>query len=169
MSWSGPFNLRRTGPILFFKEKGIYPMRQPIKTVSKPYLFSADLAVAGAGTGQIIFQVNADFEYHCSSFSYRALAATVSEIPYFSLQILANDDRIMFNWVRSDIFAGMGIETSATPDIRYPVGLANWFRFDCPYIFPPRSNIVISIRNDIANAINLHFALNGKRVYTLYS
>lgn len=144
-------------------------MRQPSKTVSKPYLYSADLALAGAGAGQIIFQINADFEYHCSSFSWRATSAAANDIPYFSFQILANEDRIMFDWVRSDLFAGMGIELNAAPDVRYPVGLANWFRFDCPYIFSPRSNIVISFRNDIANALNIHFALNGKRVYTIYS
>jgi hypothetical protein len=140
-------------------------MRQPTRTVSKPYIYSADLAVAGAGAGQITFQVNADYEYLCSSFSFRVDCAVAATIPYFSFQILANDDRIMFDWVRSDMFAGMRITTAGAPNVLYPVGLANWFKFDCPYTFPSRSNIVVSVRNDIANAINLHFALNGKRVY----
>lgn len=145
-------------------------MRTPVKTVSKPYIYSADITLAANAIGQIPFVVNADYDFHCSAFSFIAEQnAAANTIPYFSLQILANDDRIMFDWTRARLFAGQMIDTQPAPDLFYPIGLANWFRFDCPYIFPARSNIIINLRNDIAQVNQIHFALNGKRVYTLYS
>jgi hypothetical protein len=150
-------------------KEGMYPMRTPVKTVSKPYIYSADITIAANAIGQIPFVVNADYDFHCSAFSFIAETNNANIIPYFSIQILANDDRIMFDWTRARLFAGQMVELSTAPDTLYPIGLANWFRFDCPYIFPARSNIVINLRNDVAVQNVIHFALNGKRVYTLYS
>jgi len=144
-------------------------MRQPTRTISKPYIYSSDITITALATGQIPFQVNADYDYHCSSFSFIAEVDQANTVPYFSFQLLANDDRIMFDWVRSGMFAHRAIETSTNPDTIYMVGVANWFRFDCPYIFPARSNMIVSLRNDVNTTITIHFALNGKRVYNLYS
>jgi len=137
------------------------------KVFKKPYLYNGQIVLAANAVGQINFQVNSDFNYYMSSFTYRAETAVANTIPYFSIQIQANEDRIFFDWMPSDYFSGMGIETNPAPDLRYPVGLANWFKFDSPYPFPAKSTIVINLRNDTASIITVNFALNGTRVYSI--
>ena len=138
-----------------------------LKTIKKPYLYVGTVNLAANAVGQIIFQITSDYDYYETAFSYNATTAVANEIPYFSLQHQSNEDRIFSDWIPSRVFAGMNTETNPAPDLRYPVGLANWFSFDCPYKFPARSTMVWNLRNDIAQIIAVTLTIKGFRAYTV--
>lgn len=138
-----------------------------MKTVKKPYLYTGAVLLAANAVGQIIFQITSDFDYYMTAFSYHSSSATANDIPYFSLQLLSNEDRIFNDWIPNRVFAGMGTETSPAPDLRYPVGQANWFSFDCPYKFVARSSMIWNLRNDLGNQQAITMVVKGFRAYTV--
>lgn len=131
----------------------------------RPYLFPGRATLAGNATGQLTFTVESDYTYRLTGFSYRVYSATANDVPYFSFMIRAGSDRLTHDYVPADAFAGMMLETSTAPDTRYPVGLANWFNFDVPYDLRPRTDIIVDLRNDIANQIVVSFIVKGIRVF----
>ena len=133
--------------------------------IKRPYLYTGAVALAANAVGQIPFQITADFDYFLTGFTYNSTVSNANDIPYFSIQLQSNEDRIFSDWIPARVFAGMTAELSTAPDTRYPVGLANWFMFDCPYPFPQKATMIWNLRNDLATAHAITIVTKGYRVY----
>jgi len=134
----------------------------------EPYLYAGQVTLAANSNGQIIFQVASNFNYWMTRFSYKSYVVnSANAITTFDIQILKNEHAIMYDYMPNELFAGMMTEQSTAPDTRYQTGMANWFKFDKPYMFEAKSNIIINLRETagIANSI-VRIGLSGyKDIY----
>lgn len=137
------------------------------KPLIEPYLYGGQVVLAANSNGQITFQVASNFHFWMTRFSYKSTqVAAASTIPYFDIQFLKNETAVFYDYIPADVFPGMMIDLQAAPDVRYPVGLANWFKFDKPKKFEAKSNIIINLRDTCGQANTVRIAIAGwKEIY----
>jgi len=135
----------------------------------EPFLFSGQVALVANSAGQLIFQIAGNFTFNMTRFSYTVVTATANDIPTFDLQLLRNETTIFSDFIPNSVFAGMMTETNPAPDLRYAVGLANWFKFDCPLVFPAKSTIVWNLRDTSGHATTVRLAIAGFKLVHSYN
>lgn len=134
----------------------------------QPYIYPGQTTLASGSTGQLQFQVASNFDFIMTGFSYVSSINSVGLIPTFDIQFLKNEHAIFFDYVPNDVFCGRMYETSTTPDTIYSIGLALWFKFDKPYRFEAKSNIIVNLRNTSGAANTIKISIGGyKLVYSM--
>lgn len=133
----------------------------------EPYFYAGQIVLAANSNGQLTFQVASNFHFFLTRFSYKSTqVAAANTIPTFDIQILKNEHAIMYDYMPAEMFAGAMTDTQPAPDIRYMVGLANWFKMDKPYPFEAKSNIIVNLRDTCGQANTVRIGLAGwKEVY----
>ena len=130
----------------------------------EPYLYAGQTALVALSNGQLQFQVANNFDFLLTRFTYKSISAVANTIATFDLQLLKNEHAIFFDYVPNEAFPGLMVETSTTPDTRYQVGFQNWFRFDKPYKFEGKSNIIVNLRDTSGQANTVRIILAGYKV-----
>ena len=127
----------------------------------EPFLYCGQVALVANSAGQIIFQVAANFTFNMTRLSYTSATNSANSTATFDIQLLRNETTIFSDFVPNQVLAGMMLEISPALDLRYPVGLANWFKFDCPLVFPAKSTIVVNLRDTSGQANTVRIAIAG--------
>jgi hypothetical protein len=134
----------------------------------EPYILSGSIVVSANSVTQLIFQISSNFDFLATRFSFKSVSNSEYVIPTFDLQLLRDTYQIFNDYIPCTMFAGMMINKFAMPNILYSVGLANWFKFEKPYLFENKSSVIWNVR-DTSGATNIiHIALAGyKNIYSL--
>ena len=141
-------------------------MSNPQKAKVEPYLYAGQVTAAANSNAQIIFQIASNFNFWMTRFSFKSYCNSANAIPNFDIQILKNEHAVMYDYMPCEMFAGMMTETSTAPDTRYLVGLANWFKFDKPYLFEAKSNLIINLRDTCGQSNVIRIGISGyKDIY----
>jgi len=134
----------------------------------EPYILSGSVAVSPNSVTQLIFQISSNFDFLATRFSFKSVSNAANTIPTFDIQLLRDTYQIFNDYIPCTMFAGMMINTAATPNILYNVGLANWFKFEKPYLFENKSSVIWNIRDTSGQTNTIHIALAGyKNIYSL--
>lgn len=135
------------------------------KTFSKePYIYAGQTTLVANSSGQIPFQIASNFDFMLTRFTYKSSINSANGIPTFDLQIMKNDHGIFLDYAPNEAFAGRMVELSTAPDTVYTVGLANWFKFDVPYPFEGKSNMIINLRDTSGQANTIRIVLSGYKL-----
>jgi hypothetical protein len=129
--------------------------------IKEPYIYSGQVTLTANSTGQIIFQIASNFNYFMTRFSYKSSIDSANGIANFDIQFLKNEHQIFYDYVPCEIFSGLMYELSTAPDTRYINGLTNWFKFDVPYKFEAKSNLIINLRDTSGQANTVRMAIAG--------
>jgi hypothetical protein len=132
------------------------------------YVYSDNVQLAGNGQGRIVFPIDLSFNFICTRFTYMSVVNSVNIIPAFTLQMKSNDKELFQNPLPNQAIMGLGIETSTTPDTLYWFGLGQpVFKFDRPYKFPAKSDIVCLLNNAVAVTNTITITLFGYKEITI--
>jgi len=138
---------------------------QKTKLKRLPFWYNASMTLTALTLTQQTFNINSMFDFLATGFSYVAVTAVANAIPYFNIMIRKEEDTLFSNPIPNQMFTGMNIETVAAPDNRYPVGLAIWQKFPCPYIFNASCQMIVELTETAGNATVVNFSIQGIRLY----
>lgn len=134
----------------------------------EPYLLGGSVVIAANSVTQLILTISSNFDFLATRFSFKSVSSVANTIPTFDLQLLRDTYQIFNDYVPCTMFAGMMINTASTPDTLYNVGLANWYKFDKPYLFEAKSNAILNLRDTSGQSNTVFIALAGyKNIYSL--
>lgn len=140
-------------------------MAEKRKILSKePYIYSGQTTLLANSAGQIPFQIASNFNFMLTRFTYKSSVNSANAIATFDLQIMKNDHGIFLDYAPNEAFAGRMVEVSTAPDTIYQVGFQNWFKFDVPYLFEGKSNMIINLRDTSGQANTVRIVLSGYKV-----
>jgi hypothetical protein len=129
-----------------------------------PHIYPGQTTLVANSAGQIQFQIPGNFRFVLTKFTYRSQVNAANAIPTFDLQILRNEIGIFNDFAPNDVFPGRMVEISTAPDTIYQVGLLDWFKFDVGYVFQPKDNMIISLRDTSGQANIVRIVLAGFKI-----
>jgi hypothetical protein len=136
--------------------------KKRVKT--EPYIYSGQTSLVANSSGQLPFQIASNFDFMLTRFTFKSSVNSANAIPTFDLQILKNDHGIFLDFAPCEAFAGWMVETSTAPDTIYRIGQSNWYKFDKPYPFEGKSNMIVSLRDTSGQANTVRMVLSGYKL-----
>lgn len=134
----------------------------------EPYLLSGSVTISANSITQLILTISSNFDFLATRFSFKSISATENVIPTFDIQLLRDTYQIFNEYIPNELFAGMMVNTASSPDTRYSVGIANWFKFEKPYLFEAKSNIIFNLRDTSGASNTVYVCVAGyKNIYSL--
>jgi len=136
------------------------PDQKKIKPyVDSSYIYSDTVIVTASSNNRIIFPVDLSFDFIATAFSYKSQVTNAGTRATFNIMIKNNDRQVFQNPVPNELFAGIMFETAAP--LTTTIGLGLWHRFEKPFVFKAKSDIVCIFYNTVAFANTIVFSLQG--------
>ena len=110
------------------------------------YIYKSTCSLAPAESNSVSLQVSSSWQFVATRISYVAETAVLNAVPQFEVQLLKNDYAIFADYVSNEVLSGMCINKNVSPWVKYQVGQALWFKLDEGFLFEPKENIILNVR-----------------------
>lgn len=121
----------------------------------KSYFFASAVTVDASATGQINFQIDSQYDFMATGFSYKSSGI-------FNLQFYDNERKIFYDYIACEVFNGIYTGMPAWGD-------RHWNEFpnrgEPGYLFRAKSNININVQDTSVAENTIKIYIQGYRLY----